>query len=539
MGAGLAFRRVAPWLVVGAFLVASCSSGSGDSADGTDGEGAPVATEADASGADPNGVLRASYDLALESAGGETRVDPTLATGDTQNNDALWYLVHGRLLRPTLDGGVEPELAESVEIADPNTIVVQVREGMTFSDGSPLDAAAVKASFDYVLGARATNQNGYNAEFFALKTVEVTGPGEVTLSFTDGLAPSWLDQYGAGFATSIVKPGDSTGTGAVSGPFRIVRREPGRLWVLEKNPNYWNAESIKFAGVELVHTDYGTAQSGLAALETGQVDITFTVPSLVPTLGGSIEPVSRISPNESAMLHICKSEGPLADARVRKAINKAIDREALSEAIYGGTAQPMHQSWPVGHRLNNPEVEDVLAYDLEGAKQLMQEAGYSDGGVKIDIYPVDINNLPDVAVVMKQQLAEIGIDLTIVPSPNYVAQFLEPDTPAIGLYPSFVSGPQKLTAWSGDTLGNVCDYSDPELDKLVAEVRQVSESSPEAEELWHEISAIVTEDALSGFLVFTSVLAAYDSDRIGDMVPFPFGGNILPDPHRSFIKADS
>ena len=215
----------------------------------------------------------------------------------------------------------------------------------------------------------------------------------------------------------------------------------------------------------------------------------------------------------------------------------AIDREAVSEAIYGGTAEPMTQSWPAGHRLNNPDVEGDLGYDPEGARQLLQEAGYGDG-VDVDIYPVDINNLPDVAVVMKQQLAEVGIDLTIIPSPNYVAQFLEPGTPAIGLYPSFVSGPQKLTAWSGETLGNVCDYSDPELDALISQVRQVSESSDEAVELWHEISAIVTRDALSGFIVFTSVLAAYDTDRIGDMTPFPYGGNLLPDPKVSFIKAD-
>ena len=537
MGVGKMWRRTAAWLLLVGLLLASCSSGGGGT-DAAEGEGAPASTESDASGADPNGVLRASYDLALESAGGETKVDPMAATGDTQNNDALWYLVHGRLLRPTLDGGVEPELAESVEVVDPNTIVVQVREGMKFSDDSPLDAAAVKASFDTVLGARATNQTGYNAEFFALKSAEVTGPSEVTLSFTDGLAPSWLDQYGASFATSIVKPGDTSGSGAVSGPFRIVRREKGKLWVLEKNPNYWAADDIKFAGVELVHTDYGTAQSGLAALQTGQVDITFTTPSLLPTLGGSIEAISRTSPNESVMLHICKAEGALADARVRRAMNMAIDREALSEAIYGGTAEPMTQSWPAGHRLNNPDVEGDLGYDPEGARRLIQEAGYSDG-VDVDIYPVDINNLPDVAVVMKQQLAEVGIDLTIVPSPNYVAQFLEPDTPAIGLYPSFVSGPQKLTAWSGDTLGNVCDYSDPELDDLISQVKQVSESSDEAVDLWHQISAIVTEDALSGFLVFTSVLAAYDTERIGDMTPFPFGGNILPDPHRSFIKAGS
>jgi peptide/nickel transport system substrate-binding protein len=180
-------------------------------------------------------------------------------------------------------------------------------------------------------------------------------------------------------------------------------------------------------------------------------------------------------------------------------------------------------------------VGDVLAYDPEGAKQLLADAGYADG-FTIDMYPIQAFNLDEAAVVIQQELAEIGIKINIVPTTDYVNQFLNTGKPGIGIYPSSVPGPQKLAAWTGDSLGNVCKYSNPEVDQIAKSITGVSEQSDEAVDLWHKMDEIVTTDALSGFIVFTADVGAYDTTKIGNMEPWPSGVYVVPDPWVTYIK---
>jgi ABC-type transport system substrate-binding protein len=242
-----------------------------------------------------------------------------------------------------------------------------------------------------------------------------------------------------------------------------------------------------------------------------------------------------VSPNTSANMHICKTSGPLADARVRKAINKGMDRQGISDAVFFGTAEPATESWPEGHRLYNPAVGDVLAYDPEGAKQLLKDAGY-ENGLTIDMYPIQAFNLAETAEVIQQELAQIGITVNIIPTTDYTNQFLTPNKAGVGLYPSLVPGAQKLIAWTGDSAGNVCDYSNPQIDKLVASIKGVSEQTQEAADLWYQMDDLVTSEALSGFIVFRADVGAYNTDKIGNMKPWPIGNFVVPDVWESYIK---
>ena len=358
-------RVLAHWgavlLLVGALLLSACSSSEGD-------EASTDTTTAGGSDVDPNGVLRLGFDL--NQSGVPWEFNPLrFVTGGAGNNDGIWFLAYGRLMRPTLDGAVEPDLAESVEIVDKNTIDVTLREGLTFSDGSVLDANAVKASYEAVLAAEADNTMGFLPAFYKLKTITVTSPTTLTFGFPDGTAASWFDQYIPTFASSIFKFGVSdprTPIGA--GAYTISNYSSGQTVTLEKNPTYWNADNVKVAKIELESVAFSQAQQGLNGLRAGQLDVTFTEPALIDGITGNLEVIDKVSPYSAAMMAFCKSEGPLADVRVRKAINKGMDREAISEAVYYGTAEPMTEPWPEGHRLYNPEVGDELAYDPEGAK---------------------------------------------------------------------------------------------------------------------------------------------------------------------------
>jgi peptide/nickel transport system substrate-binding protein len=522
------WRRAAALFFVAIFLLAACS----DDEDPTSTPDGSAAT--DTSDMDPSGVMKVGYDL-VQSGTSMVSLDPLTSEGGTAGQDPIYYLVYGRFLRPAENGTLEPDLAESVDLVDDTNIDINLKDGLTFSDGTPFDAAAVKASFDAVLAAH--SEEGYTPPFFDLQSATVTDPTTVRLAIKDGKAASWYDAFVPTWTMSVIKASDHdpiSPTGA--GPYTIAQHVRGETLVLEKNPNYWNADAVKIARIEFVQVPFATAQQGIAALQTGEVDSTFTEPSLIATLGSGLESYSRTSATNSVSIHICKKEGPLADARVRKAINKALDREAISDAVYFGTAEPATQMWPTGHRLNVPALDDELAYDPAGARQLLQEAGYASG-LSIDLYPIQAFNLDETAEVMQAQLKDVGITINIVPTPDYVGQFLNSGLPAMGLYPNNAAGVSKLNTWTGDGIGNVCRYNDPELNAVVSEIKGVSENSDEAVELWADAADIIVGDALNGFVVWRSQLAAYNPERLGDFQPLQLGNYIVPDPFVTYVKS--
>jgi peptide/nickel transport system substrate-binding protein len=532
------------WLVLLMVLTMVLAACGGDDDDGGDGGGAPDTTSGDStattaapdSGIDPEGVIKIGYDLVQAGTTG-VWVDPAAAKNNATANDSLFGLVYGRFVTLRPDGELEPDLAESATVVDNNTVEIQLREGVTFSDGSPFDASAVKAGFDRSIASK--NEEAFQPEFFSLQSVEVTGPTTVTLSFPDGTAPSWFDTFIAAWQTSIVKAGETDFVKpAGAGPMVVESFEDGQSLVLRKNEKYWNAAEVKIAGMEFVHIGNDQPQAGLAALRAGQVDITFTDPSQLTALSGNIDSFARISPDQVIWIHMCKRDGPLADARVRTALNKAIDRDVINEAIFQGTAEPSTQMFPTGHRFNDPALDDVLAYDPEGAKELLAEAGYEDG-VSIDVYPIAFGGISETAEVMKQQLAEVGITLNIkATGMNYVEDFLKPQAAGIGIYPGNAVGPQKLNAWTGDGLGNVCSYNDPEITQLAADLASVSQSTDEAVELWLQAEKKVVDEALGGFILFRSSLAAYNTERLGGLESLQLSQYVVPNPLKTFVKAD-
>jgi ABC-type transport system substrate-binding protein len=517
-------RRIGALLVVAGVLFTACSSDGGS-------EGSPGDTSGSSAKADPAGVFKVGFALTQE---GGTQVfgDPAVAENNATANDALYYLVYGRFMKENEDGTLTPELAESGTIVDKDTIELVLRDGLKFSDGTPFDAAAVKAGLERSLAANRTA--AFLEPFFALKGVTVVNPTTVRLSVPGGAA-GWYDTYIAQWQVSITKPGDTSEIPLGAGPMTVERYERGQELILKKNPNYWNAENVKVAGYEFIHVANDQTQAGTNALRNDQVDVTTVVASQLSTVTGKLATYKRVS-DRMISLMICKREGPMANVKARIALNKAINREAINKVVFKGTSPPATDIWPEGHRFNDPELNDFLAYDPAAAKKLLKEAGYEDG-FELDLYPVEFSGLPETAEVMKQQLAEVGITINIKSGGNYVNDYLTPKRLGLGLIPGGSVGLQKLSFWSGTTLGNPCEYSDPKLDALVEQLSQVSQSDPKAEELWLEAEQIAVREALSVFVVFGSQLAAYNTERIGDMKPLLRGQYMVPDPVESFVIA--
>ena len=445
----------------------------------------------------------------------------------------MQYLIFGRLFRPLPSGELEPDLAESATIVDPNTIEVNLRAGLTWHDGTAFDAASVKAGLDRTL---ASGNQGLTGPFFSLTSVEVTSPTKVTLRIGDGTAPSWFDAFLGSWQTTIVQPDEDFSTYVGAGPMVVAAHEDQVSFTLERYEDYWNADAVNFAGMTMLNILSTSPQSGTAALQSGQVDIVYTTPDQIAAFTGPFQTIAVPNAARVVNMPICKKNAPLDDPQVRLAISKGIDRDAINEAVFDGTALPATETWPEGNRFFTPEVADVASYDPERAKALLAEAGFPNG-VSVDLYPLASTNLPDIAQIIQAQLAEIGVTVNLNLSANYVNDFLVPQTPGMGMSPGGSPGRGKLSLWTGDSVGNACKYNDAELNALITDLSKYSDSDPKAKEIWDQINTFAAEETLSIFVVFQPSLGAYDSDRLVVTEIWPVSNYTVPDIYSSYIRS--
>jgi len=515
MAEGNTGRRAAvAALVALGLLISGCTSSDGD-------EGAaPGTTVVDkVADHDPNGVVRTAYDLVAPQRGG-VHLDPV--EGRAPGDEGLYYLIYGRLLRPTQDGELVPDLAESATIVDDDTIEVVLREGITWQDGAPFDATSVKAGLDHTVAGN--NTSAMSAQFFALESVEVASPITVRLTIP-GSARSWYDFLG-GWETTIVRPDDDFDQPVGAGPMQLTDWVDGASMALEKWDGYWDADSILVGGVELTQLDSGANESAVAAIKAGQIDLTGSALEQLPALTGNAAEYLRPDPGRMTFMQICKRDTPLSDARLRMAVQKAIDRDALNEAVFAGTGEPALGLWPEGHRYYNPDVVDDYEHDPEAVRELLAEAGSPDG-FEFEAYVLQAASMPAAAEVIQAQLAEFGIEMTINAAPNYVDDFLGPGKPGMGLVPAMTQN--KMNQFTGDVLSNACDYDDPEITRLADEATRVSASSDEAVQIWNQVDEIVGEDALAILILFGSNVAAYNTETLSEVALWPVGQIVVPD----------
>jgi peptide/nickel transport system substrate-binding protein len=514
-------------LMVAGLLLGACSSDSSDDTS-TDTSVAEGGGDGEATA---GGTVKVGYDLVAGQRGGVT-FDITKNVASSVD-EGLYYAVYGRMMRPTPEGELVPDLAESATVVDDSTIEIVLREGVTFQDGSPFDAATVKAGLERSV-AEGT-EAAYTAPFFRLTSVDVVSDDTVRLNIAEGTAASWFDSFMGTWQTTVVKPDTDFSMPVGAGPMKVTAFEPQVSMTLEKWDGYWDTASILPDSVELVNVASESISTGVAGVKAGQIDMALADVASIPQLSGNADYVLTPDTGRLAMLMMCKDDGPLSDAKVRVAINKAIDREAINEAVFEGTGEPANQPWPSSSQFYDESLADVLAYDADAARQLLEEAGYADG-FEFDAYTLQSALMPETATVIKEQLAAVGVTMNIVAAPNYVADFLQPPRPGVGVVPAIPSGRTRLGQWSGDQLSNTCRWNDPTLTQLIADLAKVSDSDPQAVVLWNQISDIVVNDALSGFILWGSNVLGYNSDHLGAARVFPNTNITFPDLRLTWVK---
>ena len=366
--------------------------------------------------------------LTIGLASEATSIDPHFHNL-TPNNQIAQH-IFDNLINQDETQQLVPALATEWGPIDDLTWEFKLREGVTFHDGTPFTADAVVCTFE-----RAPNvpnsPSGYGT-YIQGKTVEkvddytihIKTEAPYPLMATDISTIPIISEAGCAATTEDF----NDGTAAIgTGPFKFVEFVPGDRIVLEANQDYFGDVP---AFEEVVLRPITADPSRVAALLAGDVDMINGVPTAdIETLEGRDDVVLHTGvSNRVIYMHldqfredspfVTAKDGsaitnPLLDQRVRLAISKAINREAIRDRVMEGQSIPAGQLLPEGFFGVSPNLEPE-AYDPEGAKELLAEAGYPDG-FAMTIHGPNDRYINDARIVeaIAQMLTRIGIEASV------------------------------------------------------------------------------------------------------------------------------
>ena len=324
-----------------------------------------------------------------------------------------------------------PALAESYEISPDSTeITFHLRKGAKSPSGSEFTAedlawnmeraTAMKGLIGWLRGVMGVPEDGY--EIINDYTVKATAskPNPLLAAIHANSCYVFLESSEAKehataddpWATNFVKFNLPS-----PGPYYVTSWEAGKEAVLKANPNYWGGEpEIKKIIWKVIHE----SSSRLAMIRDGTIDIAYMLsPKEIDSLRG-VPGVKVVVEKGLDQLFLSMNPSmvePFKNKLVRQAINYAIDRERINDIVYYGMAEPAWFILPSQFPGVLPAEEWPYKNDLEKAKELMVEAGYSDGFEVELSYKAGITKDESTAILIKEDLAKIGIDVTLKKTP--------------------------------------------------------------------------------------------------------------------------
>ncbi|MGO8861677.1 MAG: ABC transporter substrate-binding protein, partial [Acidimicrobiales bacterium] len=311
-----------------------------------------------------------------------------------------------------------------------------------------------------------------------------------------------------------------------AGPFILKSYVEGEKIVLVKNPHYWDAKAIDPSGITFVNVPTGPQQ--LNSLESGLVQVEGIPDNDIPALNAqtSLQSSSQFPDANYYFVPICKASGPLANVKVRQALNFATNRTAINNALLYGKGEPAWSIFPSSSSFYDASLTNIYAFNLKKAKELLAQAGYPHG------FSTSLMALPEaqtaqLATVLQEEWKQIGVSVQIVQTSNYVTDLYTDNKAQLGLNPEGLPGIQKLTTQyiPGD-VGDLCDYNNPTLNALTKEVEALPPSSHKLKSVWGQIQEFVIKNALSVYVDYAPIVTGAAKD-VTDPQNIPYVGGVL------------
>jgi peptide/nickel transport system substrate-binding protein len=423
-----------------------------------------------------------------------------------------------------------PQLATEWGWSDDGlTLTFTLRDDVVFHDGTPLDASAVKASIDR---ARTLEDSLRKSELASVTNVEAVDERTVAITVAQPdatLLAQLSDRAGMILAPSAMEGGEFGQNPVCAGPYRFVERVQNDRIVLEKFPDYYDADEFHFE--ELVFLPIPDTTVRLANLRSGDVDILERLaPSDVESVRAdanlNFQPITGIG-YQGLTLNVANGErgtdGPFADKRVRQALQAAIDRNVINEVVGAGIYPPAQQPFPEASPFFSPNFP-VTARDVEKAKALLAEAGV-ELPVRFELMFGNNTINSQINELIQAMVAEAGFEASLRPT-EFAASRQEADA---GNFNADQVG------WSGrvDPDGNIhqfvtcqgnlndAGYCNEQVDSLLNQARATND--PESRRALYEQAQAILQDELPIIYLYYQPWPFVTSTRVEGFKPYPDG----------------
>ena len=412
-----------------AMVIAAAGAGCGGSSSGSGSGGTPASSKDDSTL-----IVAEPEDL--------QNLDPTLSSGDTTTQEMLTNVYDWLIDYKVVDkdgksigdaNGFVPALAKSMSWNASHTVLTfKLRPGLKFLNGHPLDAHAVKYTYD-----RLFDQNGVTASLIGMAAVKgknaVTIEGDDTVKFHLTKANSLLFGNMGQFGNAILDPKvveqhatksdpyahDWLSThvdGMAQGPYQLQSWTSGSQWVLTANPNY-RGEQPKIQ--KIIFKVIPDASTRYQLLQSGSVDIAYGLP-LKDIEKAKSNPAIQIVDEPSrnvVFLGMNSKTKPFDNVKVRQAISYAVPYKTIIDQVLHGYGQQMTSPIPLGTPTHSDEYNPYRT-DPAKAKALLAEAGYPNGFSTTLQISSGNDQGKQTAIWVQQALKQVGVKVTITQLPG-------------------------------------------------------------------------------------------------------------------------
>lgn len=438
--------------------------------------------------------------LVIALPGAPTSIDPRLAAD--AYGDQVLQMTHAFLIKRDASGNPVPDLAETWEVRSPTEIAFRLRKGARFHDGREVTSADVRYTFEWILDPR--NRSPHRTTYETITRIGTPDPSTVVFHLVEPFAP-----FLVGMARGIVPAGSGArGYAPVpgAGPYKVDDFRPDEGVALSRFDGYYGrAPAIARVTVKFI------PDSNVRFLELKKGSVNFVLngvdPDLLPSALKNPNLVMEEAPGGNvSYLGFNLRDRILADARVRRAVALAIDRDAIVRTIWNGRADPADSILPPGFWAHADGLPSVR-HDPAEARRLLDRAGFRDpdgDGPQPRFaltYKTSQNELRRrIAAVIQEQLRQVGIAVEVHSYEwgTFFSDIRKGNFQLYGLTWVGIADPDiyryafhsKQVPPEGANRGR---YDNPEIDRLVLEGRRELSRSKRME-IYRKVQLLLSRD---------------------------------------------
>ncbi len=433
----------------------------------------------------------------------------------------------------------KPGLAQSWSFPDPQTLVLNIRPGVTFHDGAPLDAEAVKFNLDR---AKTEQRSNIKADLATVASIEATGPLQVTLKLSqpDAALPGILsDRAGMMVSPAAVKASGNIDRKPVgAGAYEFVSWTDNEKLIVKRYEKYWRANERYIDGIEFAIIP--EVATGVRSVIAGQNHVAYALPARQKAVLARASNVQQATGSTVYCVQIYYNWGkpPFDDIRVRKALNYAVDRATFVKATLDGVGEPAFMNLPSSHWAYDADVARLYPHDLDKARALLKEANIPQG-FELDLIGYTDQDSIRREEILIEQFAKVGLKAKFTNGSiaEMSAAFFGKDKKGAGLLSAWTGRPDpSLTytlMYSKDSYFNAGRADVPADLPDALKATRVTENIDERKKAFAKVQRVVMENALVCPLAFQFELDALSAKVKG------FKPNLLGKPKYEGVWLES